>query len=69
MVERQAGCCAICGQPSKLVVDHCHASGEVRGLLCDDCNVGLGRYDDDPERLLAAAAYLLKQANVLGEVT
>jgi len=41
-----------------LVVDHCHVTGEVRGLLCQFCNVALGNLQDDPEIVRAAARYL-----------
>lgn len=54
----QGSACAICRQTGSLVIDHCHASGAVRGLLCDRCNVGLGCMQDDIERLKAAVQYL-----------
>lgn len=53
----QAGLCAICWLRAKLVIDHDHRTGEVRGLLCHRCNLGLGQLRDAPER---AVAYLAK---------
>lgn len=60
MFVRQNGCCAVCAQPSttRLVVDHNHDSGVIRGLLCQRCNKGLGLFDDSPTRLRAASHYL-----------
>lgn len=51
--------CAICGQSEKrLVVDHCHKTNRFRGLLCDDCNHGLGNFKDKEELFLEAIKYL-----------
>ena len=51
--------CEICRQPDKeLVVDHCHTTGKVRGLLCRQCNVGIGNLQDDYEIVLNAYKYL-----------
>ena len=64
MREAQGDSCAICGdqQPGSRSrvwsVDHCHATNRVRGLLCHRCNMGLGYFKDDPERLRAAIKYL-----------
>jgi len=60
----QAGACAICRRPSedslngRLDVDHCHTTGEIRGLLCRKCNTALGLLGEDPSVLRAALIYL-----------
>jgi len=61
-LQRQGGVCAICGSPPRpdisLHVDHDHATGEQRGLLCFRCNNGLGDFGDNRLRLVEAASYL-----------
>lgn len=68
MLVAQEGRCAICGTdqpgldrygaPSMFSVDHDHATGKVRDLLCRQCNAGLGSFEDDPTLVAKAAAYL-----------
>jgi hypothetical protein len=61
LLARQNGVCFICEtrEPGQtLAVDHYHATGVVRGLLCRDCNLGLGNYKDDPRLTRRATAYL-----------
>ena len=53
-----AGKCQVCGATSELGIDHCHVSGNPRGLLCRGCNTALGHARDTPERLRALAHYL-----------
>jgi len=69
MHDRQNGRCAICDEPETqmrsgkikaLAVDHNHKTGAIRGLLCCDCNQGIGKLKDDPKILRLAAEYLEK---------
>jgi hypothetical protein len=65
LLAEQQHACAICGGGNGLkhfAVDHCHATGRVRGLLCDGCNHGLGKFRDSVTLLRAAAAYLERPA-------
>ena len=56
--------CAICKSTgsgrdgNRLVVDHCHSTGVVRGLLCWPCNIGIGMFKDKPDILTSVIAYL-----------
>lgn len=63
LAEQQNNQCAICGIEStnkKLDVDHCHNTKKIRGLLCNNCNRGLGHFKDDIEKLFKAIDYLRK---------
>ncbi|MFB6568364.1 endonuclease VII domain-containing protein [Streptomyces noursei] len=62
LLRKQRGCCAICGEPPaerrRLHVDHHHGNSAIRGLLCGNCNRGLGYLCDNPEIVLRAADYV-----------
>lgn len=59
----QGGVCSICGNAGvdgkRLVVDHCHDTNRVRGLLCRSCNFGIGLFKDDLDILASVTSYLL----------
>lgn len=69
ILRNQSGCCGVCKRPtsqfkSRLAIDHDHATGEIRGLLCPNCNrwiVGRHRLGKGELLLLAAYEYLIKQ--------
>jgi hypothetical protein len=58
LIASQAGVCCICLAAPAAHVDHCHKTGRVRGVLCFNCNSGLGLLRDDPEAMYRAADYL-----------
>ena len=58
LLESQGGHCAICPSTERLVVEHNHATGEVRGIVCNKCNTALGMADDNVARLINLARYL-----------
>jgi hypothetical protein len=67
LMEQQGGKCGICfasettgrsGKPTPLNVDHDHATGAVRGLLCSNCNRALGMFKDNAEYLSRAILWL-----------
>lgn len=64
LLEAQDNRCAICGTDEPggrgdgFVVDHCHSTGRIRGLLCSACNTGLGLFKDNAETLAKAIKYL-----------
>jgi Autographiviridae endonuclease VII len=65
--EARTGSCAICGLRTEkpLCIDHNHATNEFRGLLCRNCNQGLGHFRDNPELLRKAAKYLEQKFTML----
>lgn len=68
ILEQQNGQCGICGcslgqtRYTQPCVDHYHATGKVRGILCHGCNTALGFFKESPIRLTAALAYLEKHS-------
>ncbi len=72
LLTAQGSKCAICLRDVEINVtqrrntanvDHCHATGIVRGILCSNCNRAVGLLEDSPERFRAAAEYLEKVRN------
>jgi len=71
ILASQNNVCGICHNHQRykrLAVDHDHKTGQVRGLLCENCNRGLGRFFDSSTRLRRAADYLDKANKVYAEV-
>ena len=63
LLGQQHGVCAICRQPQSrrnLCVDHCHKTGKIRGLLCDSCNLVLGKFKDNGVLFMRTIKYLVK---------
>ena len=62
MYEAQRGCCALCNEPEEkfawLCIDHDHDTGKIRGLLCPNCNRGIGLLRDNADLLRKAATYI-----------
>jgi len=58
LLIRQNNKCALCPATTKLVVDHCHKTGKIRGLLCGKCNKGLGMLGDTIETITKVLKYL-----------
>lgn len=63
MLTKQNNCCGLCERPESsfargLCVDHDHATGRVRQLLCVNCNTALGKFQDNPDLLRKAANYI-----------
>ena len=61
LLSEQDNCCCICGvdfSAAKPVVDHCHESGSIRGILCARCNVGIGMFRESIDSLSNAIIYL-----------
>lgn len=85
MLDQQDGCCALCGdrpgplengwyktghfRESGLVIDHDHTTGAVRGMVCSNCNTGLGLLKEDPERLRRAIAYIQRCSEYVHAIT
>lgn len=70
MFDAQGRVCAICQSDEPIgrkywATDHDHETGSVRGILCSNCNLGIGYFADNHDKLIAAAMYLLQQSNVL----
>ena len=71
MFIEQDGVCAICKQPpsgntakhGRMCIDHNHRTGQVRKLLCFNCNTAIGKMNDNPELLRKAAEYLEQEGN------
>lgn len=67
LLQEQNNSCAICGclcsSGKRLAVDHDHATGKVRGLLCGNCNLALGKFQDSISLLNTAIGYLTKHGS------
>ena len=69
MLEEQLSCCGCCGSPDPrrkagFVIDHDHNTGKIRGLLCHNCNIGIGQLGDSLDGLNKAVAYLRRHYDI-----
>lgn len=75
ILAEQKNKCAICEEPEvmsdrrwggvrRLAVDHCHATGKIRGLLCSRCNTTIGKIEESPQLLRAMFDYLHKHSAI-----
>lgn len=65
LFEAQRGLCGICSEPmTRPILDHCHTTMNIRGLLCQNCNIGLGQFKDKPELLEKAMHYIQTNAGI-----
>ena len=69
ILKSQNGLCKICEKVNivgkRLAVDHEHKSGIIRGLLCDNCNLAIGKFEDDVERIKRAVSYLESAGSII----
>lgn len=66
ILDAQGGGCAICtasARTRKMVVDHCHQTGKIRGILCNQCNTAIGLLAELPGRIMEAADYLIRSSS------
>jgi len=68
LLVKQNHACLICGVKDtelehRLAIDHCHTTGKIRGLLCKQCNLGLGNFRDNQVYLRQAITYLMETSN------
>jgi hypothetical protein len=68
LLAQQNGVCAICGRDNPEHVDHDHATGELRGILCFNCNQGLGNFRDSPQAMARAIEYLSRYTPPWNEI-
>lgn len=68
MLQEQNYVCAICHKSDickrDLAVDHCHVTRRIRGLLCTNCNMALGKFQDDLHNLRKAVEYMERDYTV-----
>lgn len=63
MILEQGGVCRVCRENPATQVDHDHATGRVRGILCLNCNAGMGAFGDSVHRMYSALDYLKRTAS------
>ena len=77
LLADQGGVCGCCKEPEPedrggrktwWVIDHDHTTHEIRGVLCNHCNTGLGQFKDDPARLQAGIYYLTSENRLINHV-
>ena len=67
LFKESSNACEICGTNEDLVIDHCHKTNGLRGILCGKCNTGIGMLGDDIETVKKALQYLEGRARLIQE--